>query len=170
MKKIVFALLFLPAVSFADNVHFASISHMTLDDGIESLNGYSIAYQGVSDGKFAIGLSHTESRDDLCDGCDFQSLSINYAFGSFDEGSVYLGAALGENSEVEGSTDGFTIGFAKISGDGLDYNFSAAVVEGVTAMGVSLRAPIGDSGLGWQAGLAESNGITTTMVGLSMAF
>tara|TARA_R110000764_G_scaffold21549_1_gene54394 strand:+ start:75 stop:578 length:504 start_codon:yes stop_codon:yes gene_type:complete len=167
MKKLMLAMLFLPAVSFADNVNFVSLNHVTLDDGFESVNAYSVGYQGVFGGKIAVGLSHLESQDDVCDDCDIQSLSANYAFGSFDEGSVYLGAVLVED---EGSTEGFTIGFAKISGDGLDYNFSAAVVEGVTAMGVSLRAPIGDSGLGWQVGLAESDGITTTMAGLSMAF
>lgn len=170
MKKLFFALLLLPTVSFADNVNFASLNHVTLSDGIESVNGYSLGYQGVFDGKISLALTHFESQDDICDGCDIQSLVASYAFGSFDEGSFYLGASVGDSSEADESSHGINIGYAKSSGNGLDYNVSAAVVEGIAAFGVTLRAPIGDSGLGWQVGLAESEGVTTTTAGLSMAF
>lgn len=170
MKKLILALLLLPAFSFADNVNFVSLNHMTLDDGTESLNAYSVGYQGVFGGKLAVGLSHLKSQDDTCDGCDIQSLSANYAFGSFDDGSFYLGVAFGDGSELDDSTDGINIGYAKINSDGLDYNVSASAVEGVTALGVTLRAPIGDSGLGWQVGLSDTDGVTTTMAGISIAF
>lgn len=169
MKKIVFALLFLPAVSFADDVNFVSLSHVTLDNGSESINGYSLAYQGVFGDAFAFGVSNTESEDDVCNGCDLQSLSINFAITSFNEGSFYLGGAFNDGSDID-SQNGYSIGYAKINGDGLDYNISATVVEGVSATGITLRAPIGDSGLGWQVGLSESNGETVTMAGVSMAF
>ena len=170
MKKFVFVLLFLPALSFADSVNFASISHVTIDDGFESVNGYTLGYQGVFGGKLALGLSHLESQDDVCDGCDIQSLSVNIAIGSFAEGSFYLGANYSDSSEAVDSANGFNVGYAKMTGEGLDYNVSAAVVEGVTAMGVSLRSAFGDSGLGWQLSLAESNGVTTTSAGISFAF
>jgi hypothetical protein len=169
MKKTIIALCFLPLAAFADNVNFVSLSHITLDDSFESVNAYSLGYQGVFNGTFAIALSHTEILDDVCDGCDLKSLSMKFAISTFDEGSFYLGAGFNDGSDSN-SQNGYSVGYAKINGDGLDYDVSAAVVEGVTAMGITLRAPIGDSGLGWQVGLSETNGITASMAGVSMAF
>jgi hypothetical protein len=169
MKKIVFALLLLPAVSFAENINFVSLSHITADNGYESINGYSLGYQGVFGGVFALDTSYTDSQDDICGGCDFQGLSFKFAISSFDEGSFYLGAAFNDGSDIN-SENGYSVGYAKINGDGLDYGVSATVFEGITEMGVTLRAPIGDSGLGWQVGLAESDGVTTTTAGVSVAF
>ena len=170
MKKLMLALLFLPAVSFADNVNFFSIGHMTLDDGLESVNAYTVGYQRVFDGNFSLSLSHLESLDDVCDDCDFQTLSANWALGSYNEGSFYLGVSHTDAGGLIGSSDGINIGYAKVNGVGLDYNVSASVVEGVAAYAVTLRAPIGDSGLGWQVGLADEDGVSTTMAGISIAF
>ena len=145
MKNIVFALLLLPAVSFAENVNFfgAKYAWMSGTPDEISVDGYTVGYTSVIDEKLSAGVSYVVMDAETYGGygvrADYAVAKIDFAFGSFNAGSLYAGAGM-------------------------------AFADGETAVGVSFRAPLGDSGLGWEFGVVGSDGITTTSTGLSISF
>ena len=174
MKNIVFALLLLPAVSFAENVNFFGAKYAWMS-GIPdeiSVDGYTVGYTSVIDEKLSAGVSYVVMDAETYGGygvrADYAVAKIDFAFGSFNAGSLYAGAGM---AFADGETaEAFTVGFAKRSGEEFDYDFAVAFDDGETAVGVSFRAPLGDSGLGWEFGVVGSDGITTTSTGLSISF
>ena len=168
MKKTIFALCFLPLTTFADNVSFFDIGFGEMGNGFETISGYSTALETVIDSSVALGISHLESSDDAAD-VGISQIDINYALDSFNDGSFYVGASFIDSDEFEDNQDGFSIGYAKKSGEGLDYDIAAAIVNGVVGYGISLRSQIGENA-GLRYGLSESNGVSLVSLAVSMNF
>tara|TARA_R110000787_G_scaffold52146_1_gene122931 strand:+ start:202 stop:708 length:507 start_codon:yes stop_codon:yes gene_type:complete len=168
MKKTIFALCLLPLTAFADNVSFIDIGFGEMGTGFETISGYSIALETVIDSSVALGISHLESSDDDWD-IGISQIDINYALDSFNDGSFYVGASFIDSDEFEDNQDGFSIGYAKKSGEGLDYDIAAVVVNGVVGYGISLRSQIGENA-GLRYGLSESNGISVVSLSLGVNF
>ena len=78
---------------------------------------------------------------------------------------MYVGISYSD-SDISDQTDtSYSIGFAKVSGNGTDYNLSASTVDGIVSYGVSV---IADSGVSF--GISESNGSSIVQVGYRFAF
>ena len=179
MQKYGLALLLtIPVVSLAETVHYAS-AHITSQD---SIMGYAVEYTGVIDGKYAIGFSHSEAtKNDI----GVTSGGLRFGLESFDSGTVFLGLGIADISgsstkvstkiydiEVDSSgTSGYAeIGYAKLSGEGLDYSFSLLTMDGETSVGASMRQPIEGSDWGWQLGMATDGDEALVSAGVSLTF
>jgi hypothetical protein len=183
MKKIAFALILLPAISFADNVNLFSAEFGKGSDNIDSFN---IGYEAVIGGKLSVGLDYVDLQFE--DGTEYDTLEVNvdFALGSFDTGSLYagVGAVMPYNmttgnkildgllqspsSDHDKLSNAFNAGFAKRSGDGLDYDLGVVVVDNYKLYRASLRAPLGDSGFGLTYAVDKvDNGVALCSLGLS---
>ena len=172
MKKIILSTLFLPAFAFANSSTFLTVGVGELNlpviysnGNIEmvDVDGYSFSLSNIIDDKTMIGLSHLEANGDF-DG-SVTGVSAAYAFDSFAAGSMYVGISYSD-SDISDQTDtSYSIGFAKVSGNGTDYNLSASTVDGIVSYGVSV---IADSGVSF--GISESNGSSIVQVGYRFAF
>lgn len=182
MKKFALALLLLPAISFAENVNFVSAEFGIGSDSVDTIGG--IGYEAVIAGKLSAGLNYTEIHFD--DGSDYDAIEVNVdaAFGSFDTGSLYVGVGammaynndsdfldglfVSEPSANDDLTTAFNAGFAKRSGDDLDYDIGVVFVDNYKIYTASLRASLGDSGFGLTYAIKKAQrGITLTSLGIS---
>jgi hypothetical protein len=175
MQKFGLALLFtMPMVSLADTVHFASAS-------ISSEDSIGIGYTAVIDGKYAVGLSHSDATDDI----GVTAGGLHYGFQSFDTGTVYFGLGIADVAgssetistnlyDIEVDTGGTSVsaqlGYAKLSGEGLDYSFSLVTVDGDSSVSASMRQPIEDSDWGWLLGIATNGDEAAVSAGVSLTF
>ena len=167
MKKVFLVLVLLPAFSFADNVSFVGADYYRVSGFGLSADGYQIGIMSVFNGKTSVGLAQTEISEYGID-ISLTTLSVDYAFGSFDDGSFYAGIG---GVDGEGDSEAvFSLGYAKINGQGLDYDISLSTVDGETAIGASLRGEIGESGLGWKIGAASDGDISSQTVGINFKF
>jgi len=179
MQKYGIALLLtIPVFSFAETVHYASASITSQD----STMGYGIGYTAVINGKYAVGLSHSDTtKDDISATVG----GLRYGFQSFETGTVYFGLGIADVSgasetvsaglydiEVDSSdTSGYAeIGYAKLSGEGMDYSFSLVTMDGETSVSASMRQPIEGSDWGWQLGLATDGNEAAVSAGVSLTF
>lgn len=89
MKNFAFALLLLPAMSFAETVSFVSVDFGAGSDNIDTVG--SIGYEAVLEGKLSAGINYTDIQ--YGDGSEYDSIEVNVdvAFGSFNTGSLYAG-------------------------------------------------------------------------------
>ena len=160
MKKIILGTLFFPIFAFANSTSFLSISVGEINDGFDDEALYGVAFSNVVDDKTLIGLSHMEVSD-----LDVSATGVSaaYAFDSFSSGSMYVGIGYADVDPGDGSTS-YSLGYAKISGNGTDYNLSATSTEGVVMYGVSVTS---DSGLSF--GISEEDGVSIASVGLRFA-
>ncbi|MDC1210894.1 hypothetical protein N8087_03085 [Porticoccaceae bacterium] len=167
MKKSILGLMLLSSVSFADNVSFVGADYAHVSGFGDSIDGYQLSARSVFNGKVSVGLSYIElSAYGFT--TDAATLTIDYAFGSFNDGSFYGGVGIVDG---EGGADtGVTLGYSKISGEGLDFDVSVAHVDGESALGVALRGPIGDSGLGWNIGATTDGDLSSQSVGINFKF
>ena len=181
MQKFGLVLLFIiPTLSFADTVHFAS-ANITSQD---SIMGYGVGYTGVIKGKYAVALGYSSASKDDRSVTEVAG-GFNYGFQSFDTGTVYLGLGIADidapATTIRASTydttldssgvSGYaTIGYAKLSGEGLDYNFSLTAMDGETSVGASARGAIDDSDWGWQLGIASDGDDAAVSAGVSLVF
>jgi hypothetical protein len=167
MKKVFLILTLLPAFSFADNVSFVGADYFRISGYGESADGYQIGIMSVFNGKTSVGLAQIEVSEDGID-VGVTTLSVDYAFGSFDDGSFYAGIG-GVDGEGD-SEAAFSLGYSKRSGQGLDYDIGLSTVDGETAFGATLRGEIGENGLGWQIGAASDGDVSSQTVGLNFKF
>ncbi|MDG1495491.1 MAG: hypothetical protein P8Q91_06445 [Porticoccaceae bacterium] len=167
MKKIVLGLMLLSPVSFADNLSFVGADYFRISGFGESVDGYRLSAMNVFSGKTAVGLSYIRVSENGVS-ADVTALNADYAFGSFNDGSFYIGGSV-QDSDA-GSDAGVAIGYAKISGEGLDFNVSVAHVDGESALGVVLRGPLGDSGLGWNLGASTDGDLSSQSAGINFKF
>ena len=181
MQKYGLALLLtMPVVSFAETVHFADASITSQD----SVKGYAIGYTGVVNEKFALGLGHSKASKDGID-VSATTAGFNLGFQSFDTGSVLFGMGVANVSgssktvstnlyDIELDTSGSSffaeIGYAKLSGEGLDYKVSLVTMDGDNSVSASIRQPIEDTNWGWLLGIATDGNSTALSVGVSLTF
>lgn len=179
-KSLLVLLLVLPTLSFANTVHLAS-ANITSQD---SIRGYSFAYTAVFERQYMLSFGYADaSKDDRS--ISAVSADISYGFQSFETGSTYvsLGVADIDNSTVTISTSigdialdssggsGFArVGYAKLSGEGLDYDLSLFSMDGETSVGASIRGALDDSDWGWQLGIASDGDEAAFSAGFSLMF
>ena len=181
MQKYGLALLLtMPVVSFAETVHYADVSITSQD----SVRGYAIGYTGVINEKFALGLAHSKASKNGID-VSATTAGFNFGFQSFDTGSVLIGMGVVNVSgssqtvstnlyDIEFDTSGSSvyaeIGYAKLSGEGVDYKVSLVTMDGENSVSASIRQPIEGSDWGWQLGIATDGTTTAVSVGASLTF
>jgi hypothetical protein len=182
MKKIALALLLLPTISFAENVNFFNAEIGIGGDNIDTVN--SIGYEAVVGGKLSAGLKYVDLQFE--DGSKYDSLEINvdYAFNTFDTGSLYTGVGtvmpyneggdiLGgilqsPNSAHDKLSTAVKAGYSKRSGDSLDFDIGVVFVDNYTMYKASLRVPLnGDFGLTYAVTQIESG---TALASLGLSF
>ncbi len=62
------------------------------------------------------------------------------------------------------------MGYSKLSGVGIDYDYSLVSMGGKTAVGAGWRGAINDSNLGWLLGMGSDGDVETVSTGLSLIF
>lgn len=181
-KNWIFLLLILPSLSYADSIHLASASVIKQDQ----TTGSSLGYTGINNGKYITTLGYAHfSEDDWS--LSRYSVGVNYSIQSIHTGSVYLGIGVvndrGSVKKYMGdplnlslfikSSDksGFArLGYSKLSGVGIDYDYSLVSMDGKTAVGAVWRGAINDSNLGWLLGMGSDGDVETVLAGLSLIF
>lgn len=186
MKKTLLALLFFPAIALADSssvVNFLSAEYAEASNGSDnSVAGYG--YEAVISGKLSLSLDYTDARYEDDTVFDSTNANVNFAIGSFDEGSYYVGvgAVIPYNNDSgseftkskksihDDLSTAVNVGYSKRSGKGLDYNIGAALVDDRAPIySASMLVPVGTSGFGLSLGLKKSEGgFTYTSVGVSL--
>jgi hypothetical protein len=174
MKKLllIFALSIFSTATIA-NVNFVGISYsFYCDSSCDGNNGYNLSYSGVKD-RLGVSAEHN-SKDGM--NADTTSYTLRYALtDSFSEGSPYI-AAVHLNHEG-GSTDSVVkFGYAKVTGEGIDYDFSHTFTENeiaensyVVTSSASLRIALqGDLGL--SVGVDYDGDIARTSLGVDLKF
>ena len=170
MKKIILSALLFPAFAFANSSSFLTVSVGEISgpsenwDGsvyMEHVDGYGVSFSNVDD-KTMLGFTHLEATGDA-DG-SISGVSAAYAFDSFSTGSMYVGIGYTDIDLADDTFTGYSIGYAKVSGNGTDFNLSATTVDGLVSYGVSVTA---DSGLLF--GITESNATSIVQVGYRFA-
>ena len=171
MKKIILSALLLPTFAFANSSSFLTLSVGEISapsqnwDGstyMEDADGYAVSFSNVVDDKTLLGFSHLEATGDV-DG-SISGVSAAYAFDSFSTGSMYVGIGHTDSDLANDTFTGYSIGYAKVSGNGTDFNLSATTVDGLVSYGVSVTA---DSGFSF--GITESNATSIVQVGYRFA-
>lgn len=166
MKKIALALLLLPAISFAENVSYVDLNMTIFDAGHDSVDGFEAGLKTVFDGKLSVDVGHFYAEDSDVSP-SIKELSVAYAIDSFTEGSFYVEAGVVDAGSAELAS---TVGYAKLSGSGIDYDVSVSRIDGQNVIGLGLSGREGDSGLGWNASLRTDGEVDITSVGLSFIF
>ena len=174
MKKLGLALLFIPATTFADNVGFFGAEYAVWSEISDDLNvdAYTVGYEAVIDEKFTAGLNYIaiDVEDNYGYGYrdDYAVVNLDVALNSFSTGSLYAGLAVafrdGDTPEL------FKLGYAKRSGNGVDYDIAVGVDDGETLFDFSMRVPLGGSGLGLTFGVTDSDYSRVTRVGINTSF
>ena len=183
MQKIgFFLLLILPALSYANSVRLVNASILNQDGN----TGYGLGYTGINN-KFITTLSYSNLSGDQWRSSAF-SAGLNYGFQSIDTGSVYFGLGVASvkvsssvgtvgpnnlNLSVEASDhQSFArLGYTKLSGAGIDYDYSIISMDGETAYGAVWRGAINDNGLGWLFGISGNSDVDEIVSGgISLIF
>ena len=168
MKKLAIALFLLPAFSFAESVDFVGVKYENGAGDAAGIDGYSIGVKSVMDEKSMLEFSYRNLSSEIDSAYAF-STSLKFALHSFATGSAYIGGAY-TWAEYDSELNP-TVGYAKVTGEGLDYDVSVTFVdEGEDAITATLRGPVGDSGLGWSAGVGSDGDVTVTTLGLNVVF
>ena len=183
MKKMLFCLLLIPAVSYAETTNVFSAEHGVGEDNINSVRTFS--YEGIISDRLTASLSYVDLWYE--DGFQYDSfeVDVDFAFGSFEKGSIYIGGGsvmpynyktYGRLDEIFESpkspydqlTSAINLGFSKRTGNSFDYDLGVAFVDNYKLYKASLRAPLAKSGFGFTYSLKKvENGSTTTSLGIS---
>lgn len=62
------------------------------------------------------------------------------------------------------------MGYSKLSGVGIDYDYSLVSMDGKTTVGASWRGAINNSNYGWLLGVANNSDVDTVSAGISAVF
>lgn len=177
MKKLllIFALSICSTATIAE-VNFVDISYSyygesRVSDHIPSTNGYNLSYSGVKD---RLGVSaEFKSQDGVS--ADTTIYTIRYALtDSFAKGSTYI-ATVHQNFDGR-SESVIKIGYAKVTGEGIDYDFSHTTSDNVrnesaytVTSSASLRIPL-EGDLGLSLGVDYDGDIARTSIGVNLKF
>ena len=183
MQKIGFVfLLILPALSHANSVRMVIASILNQDGNA----GYGLGYTGINN-RFITTLSYSNFSEDNWRSSAL-SAGLNYGFQSIDTCSVYFGlgvanvkvsssvGTIGSNNlnlSVEASDHhGFArLGYTKLSGSGIDYDYSILSMDGETTYAAVWRGAINDNGLGWLFGVSGNSDVDEIISGgISLIF
>lgn len=183
MQKIGFVLLLiLPALSYANSVRMVNASVHNQDGN----TGYGLGYTGINN-KFITTLSYSNFSEDQWRSSGF-SAGLNYGFQSIDTGSVYFGLGVANvkvsssvgtvgpnnlNLRIEASDlHSFArLGYTKLSGAVIDYDYSIISMDGETTYGAVWRGAINDDGLGWLFGISGNSDVDKIVSGgISLIF
>lgn len=171
MKKLILSALLFPVFASANSSSFLTLSVGEISgpsenwDGsiyMEDVDGYAVSFSNVVDDKTLLGFTHLEATGDA-DG-SISGVSAAYAFDSFSTGSMYVGVGYTDSDLADDTSTGYSIGYAKVSGNGTDYSLSATTVDGLVSYGVTVTS---DSGLSF--GITESNATSIVQVGYRFA-
>lgn len=169
MKNLILSLLFLPALTLASNTDYVGLQYGSWGNDTDT-NVYSINYQNVSE-KLTAGISYSYSDTDTVFGTfesDVLNTSLEYAFGSFVDGSIYSGLTLAFDAGTW--VEIFEVGYAKRSMEEVGYELGVLTADGDTAIVGELRVPLGDNGVGWTLKVQSDDDYTFTALGISVAF
>ena len=183
MQKFGFALLLiLPALSYANSVRLVNASIHNQDGN----TGYGLSYTGINN-KFITTLAYSGFSGDQWRSSAV-SAGLNYGFQSIDTGSVYFGLGVASvrksssvgtvgpnnlslNVEASDRHSFARLGYTKLSGAGIDYDYSIISMDGETAYGAVWRGAINDNGLGWLFGISGNSDVDEIVSGgISLIF
>lgn len=183
MQKFGFVLLLiLPAFSYANSVRLVNASILNQDGN----TGYGLGYTGINN-KFITTLSYSNLSGDQWRSSAF-SAGLNYGFQSIDSGSVYFGLGvanvrksssvgtvglnnLSQNIEASDQHGFARLGYTKLSGAGIDYDYSIISMDGKITYGAAWRGAINDNGLGWLFGISDNSDVDEIVSGgISLIF
>lgn len=181
MKKILFSLVFACSLMVHADVRYVSFGLENGDidvdgDGFD-VSAYQLSFLSSSGNViFSTGVASGTVDDVFGYDLDFVSQGINlgYAFGSLETGSFVLGASYssGEiqsprSSNIKTSDTEPYVGYAKMSGEGVDYQVT--ISDGIfDAMAI---IPLGDND-DWRAtlGFANADDIDSLSFGIAYKF
>jgi hypothetical protein len=188
MKKKGFILfLIFPVLCHANNVHMMSASAIQQDDGIGASSiGVGIGYTGINNGRYITTLMYSNISEDEWQSSAY-GVGLNYAFQSVYTGSFYAGIGIAHSRVsikkniggpynlkvfVKASDQhGYArLGYSKLSGVGIDYDYSLVSMDGKTTVGASWRGAINNSNYGWLLGVASNSDVDTVSAGISVIF
>lgn len=191
MKKMgLVLLLILPIFSYAESVRMFSASAVQQDDGIGASTsigyGAGIGYTGINNGRYITTLMYSNFSEDEWQSSAY-GVGLNYAFQSVYTGSFYAGIGIAHSRVsikkniggpynlkvfVEASDQhGYArLGYSKLSGVGIDYDYSLVSMDGKATVGASWRGAINNSNYGWLLGVASNSDVDTVSAGISVIF
>jgi len=166
-------LCFISANTLSKELHYVGLQYEDQDvDGI-SLDGYTAQWRGVFGEKVAVFTQFSDLSVNSVE-VRAKSVGLDVAFGSFAEGSPYIGMSVGEVKAlgVDVSQTVFALGFAKYSGSGLDYDISAQYDEesSETIFNFLIRGSFGETGAGWSFGAATDGDDHSQSIGVNYLF
>lgn len=181
-KKGFILFLIFPVLCHANNVHMISASAVEQDSTV----GYSLGYTGINNGRYITTLGYKHFSEDGWNSSAY-SLGINRALDSVYTGSFYMGIGFADvrvasRQNIGGpqnlkifveATDqrGFArLGYSKLSGVGIDYDYSLVSMDGKTTVGALWRGAISNSNFGWLLGVDSNSDVDTVSAGISAIF
>tara|TARA_B100000315_G_scaffold194720_1_gene185457 strand:- start:270 stop:776 length:507 start_codon:yes stop_codon:yes gene_type:complete len=127
MKKLIpmftAILMVMPVIAFADNVSKASLHYVRLSVDSESVDGYGASFDTAMNDKVLMQLDWFKLSESGVS-VDFSVFSAAYAFGSLSEGSFFAGLARFDSDLSDDAEVDLELGYANISGEGLDWAVS----------------------------------------------
>ena len=144
MKKIIFLMLLLPTVSFA-NDHAVGLKYVNWDlsgcyGSCPTVDGAGIQYAGVMNNKVLLDFDYADVGTDYAS-VDYNILQAAYAFGDLDSGAFHVGVAsfdaAGERESVA------SVGYSRRGGDDFDYSIAVLDTEEGSTLQLTFRTKLG---------------------------
>ena len=162
MKKILLLLL----ISFIAKPDYSGVDLTVATDGDVDIVG--IGYEQVTS-KLSFGVSYGRAEVGIFSG-NVYGVGLAYAFTDFNTGSFfvdvdYINVDLG----VSADDTTFGLGYAKASGDGLDYSVGISDTDAGTVFGAGITSWLGN-GLGIGAGISADDNDTSYSLSLIYKF
>ena len=163
MKKILLLLL----ISFIAKPDYSGVDLSLTSDGDVDIVG--IGYEQVTS-KLSFGVSYGRAEVGIFSG-NVYGVGLAYAFTDFNTGSFFVDVDY-INVDVLGSSasdTSFGLGYAKASGDGLDYSVGISDSDAGTVFSAGLTSWLGN-GLGIGAGIGADDNDTSYSLSLIYKF
>ncbi|MGC6481842.1 MAG: hypothetical protein ACON4S_06420 [Porticoccaceae bacterium] len=183
MKKMGFIfLLILPMFSYAESVRLFSVFAIHQDDRA----GTRIGYTRIDNGRYITTLRYSNFSEDDSH-ISAYDLGLNYVFQSVYTGSFYAGIGIAHSRvfirenigashnsrkfvKASNQNDFSRLGYSKLSGVGIDYDYSLFTVDGKTTVGALWRGAINNSNYGWLLDVTSNSDVDTVSAGISVIF
>ena len=163
MKKILLLLL----ISFIAKPDYSGVDLSLTSDGDVDIVG--IGYEQVTS-KLSFGVSVGRAEVGIFSG-DVYGVGLGYAFTDFNTGSFFVDVNYISVDLLGSSADDttFGLGYAKASGDGLDYSVGISDSDAGAVFSAGLTSWLGN-GLGIGAGIAADDNDTAYNLSLTFKF
>lgn len=143
MKKIIFLMLLLPTVSFA-NDHAVGLKYVNWDlsgcyGSCPTVDGAGIQYAGVMNNKVLLDFDYADVGTDYAS-VDYNILQAAYGFQELDTGSFTLGFTRMDAGDPETVA---TVGYSRRGGEGPDYSIEVLDTDEEATLHFSVRTNIG---------------------------